>query len=803
MTAAARSTRNLDDLVAALTLRVTEAADEPDHVLVGRQVWHLMCERLLDGLVEPHRLTAWFGVSSPRVPGAGRLLDGVVLDPLELGPAFERSAGLRLAGTGKRDSGTYYTPASLASLAVAETLTSLARSPHEPTEWRLVDPAGGAGVFAGEVVEQVAAVLVERHGFQRDAALDHALVHSTYLVDSDPLAVAVARCLLVARFGSTRTDLAAIERHVVCGDAVAAGPDPRDRQQPGPGLPWLLTFPLAFAHGGFDAVVGNPPWGAIKPSIREYAGTVDPQLLRMEPGAMRVALRGGDRQARARADRKREYAARLRNAGYRAQGSGDTEFYRYFVELAHALVRPGGVVGLLVPSALQRASGAAPLRQLLLDTGGFDLWLDFINSRAIFDIHKMFRFSLVVWRHGGEPGIARAHFGLASVDEARRALNEEAVSLSGDYLAAVSPSRLTIPDVRSTREADLYARLHAVHPPLGAQVAGSWNVGFRRELDMTNDLTSFVAVDNALRDGARRGPDGGWHHPDMGDLLPVFEGRMVHQFDAAAKGYVAGHGRSALWEVLSPEHKEVRPRYLFPAAEAERRRIPLRERAAFCDVTGHANERTVLAALVPDAAVCGNKVPTCQFTGGHGDTAALWVAIANSLVLDWIARRRVSTTLNFFHWQELPFPRPDTLSEPGRRLVAASTALSAPPGRPWKLTPAERSALRVQIDVDVALLFGLGLDDMVTVLADFPLLDRGVPSQHRTVTRDRVLAAHARALGCSAVSVTELDLARGGGPDDLDERVAWHAGAGVTGYIPGEAALAVAGLHTPKPAGQR
>jgi len=475
--------------------------------------------------------------------------------------------------------------------------------------------------------------------------------------------------------------------------------------------------------------------------------------------------------------------------GYQRQGVGDTELYRYFLELAHGLVRPGGVVGMLVPSALQRAAGAAGLRRMLLDDGMIVVGLDFINSRGIFAIHKMFRFFLLVWRQGEPGGIGRVSFGLTTVEEARRALSQSPVRLSRPYLALVSPTRLTIPDVRTPQEARLYARLHARHPALGEHGDYGWSVGFRRELDMTSDLPLFVPVDRAVREGARPAPDGSWVHPQVGELLPLFEGRMVHQFDAAAKGHVEGHGRSARWELLAPDRKEIRPRYLVTAADAERRRVPRAMRAAFCDVTGHANERTVLAALVPDVAVCGNKVPTCVFSADDAKLASLWVAVANSFVVDWMARRRVSTTLNFFHWEELPFPRLDPASDLGRRLVAASSELSADPGRPWSMDLARRATLRVDIDVAVACSFGLDLPTAL-VLSDFPLLDRGSPAGHRTVTRDSVLSALASAQGCANARLSDLNLDPGQGPDGLTERVAWHEVGGAVAYVPGEGFLA-------------
>jgi hypothetical protein len=777
----------LDAAIAELTRRARERGADGDEA--GRIVWRHIAGKLLEGRVADQRLDAWFGTA------AWLDTDGVDVlshSPVELGAAFERTAHLRLTGTSKRDSGMYYTPAPLAELAVSETVAALRRTGRPARGWRILDPAAGAGAFAAAAVEQVAAAMAEEDGLEPVRARDAVLTNGVFLVDTDVLAVAVARSLLLAQFGGPLTDVDALERHVVVGDAVIGGPEP---SAPGgePGaFRWAERFPAVFDDGGFDAVVGNPPWGTVKPSLREFAATIDPRLLRLESTALRTRINDGAGAAsRAVAGKRRDYAVRLRAAGYRCQGAGDTEFYRYFVELAHGVLRPGGVLGMVVPSAFQRAAGAAPLRRLLLEDGAFDLWLDFINTRGIFDIHKMFRFALVVWRQGGASGIGRVSFGNTSVEDARRALGGAPVPLSTAYLSSVSPARLTIPDVRSRAEADLYARLHDSHPALAELVDGAWEVRFRRELDMTNDAALFVPADQALREGARPISDGSWSHPALGELLPVFEGRMVHQFDAAAKGHVEGHGRSARWELLGPAQKAIRPRYLIPAQAAERRRIPRAVRAVFCDVTGHANERTVLAAVVPDVAACGNKVPTCSFSTDDPDLALMWVAIANSFVVDWMARRRVSTTLNFFHWQELPFPRIDPTSAEGRRLVRASAALSARPGQPWSNDFAARAALRAQIDVHVALLYGLGLSDVALMLRDFPLLDRGAPRGHSTVTRDTVLAELAAALGSPDLRLTELGIDAPGQPERLDERLEWHSAAGAVAYVPGEYAVAV------------
>ena len=128
-------------------------------------------------------------------------------------------------------------------------------------------------------------------------------------------------------------------------------------------------------------------------------------------------------------------------------------------------------MGLLVPSAFQRANGAAPLRRLLLDNGTIELWLDFLNSRGIFAIHRMFRFALLVSSRAAR---WRRETALRHQDHsgAEAAVRQPSVALSPKYIAGVSRELRTIPDVRSTDDALLYGRLHAAHPALGDAILG-------------------------------------------------------------------------------------------------------------------------------------------------------------------------------------------------------------------------------------------------------------------------------------------------------------------------------------------
>ena len=161
--------------------------------------------------------------------------------------------------------------------------------------------------------------------------------------------------------------------------------------------------------------------------------------------------------------------------------------------------------------------------------------------------------------------------------------------------------------------AELLRRLFRKYPLLGDPGAGPWSVTFRHELDGASASKRLVGTQKLTRAVSSSTADGTWDHPTLGPLLPVYEGCMLNQYDAAARAYVGGRGRGARWHVMPPSKKRVLPRFFIPAADTSVGRDNQLARAAYCEVTRPASERTILAALVPGHTICDHTVPTCRF----------------------------------------------------------------------------------------------------------------------------------------------------------------------------------------------
>ncbi len=114
-------------------------------------------------------------------------------------------------------------------------------------------------------------------------------------------------------------------------------------------------------------------------------------------------------------------------------------------------------------------------------------------------------------------------------------------------------------------------------------------------------------------------------------------------------------------------------------------------RAGYCDIAGQTNERAMMSAAIPAGVVCGNKVPTIIFPGKEGEKRLyFFVGVTNSFVFDWILRRVLSTTVNYFLLFSLPMPK----AELENRLLHNLNSLSAPNATGFQKHRARKAAGR-------------------------------------------------------------------------------------------------------------
>lgn len=570
---------------------------------------------------------------------------------------------------------------------------------NQPGLW--VDPACGTGILL------VAVALTIQAGPERDRVI------RDRLTGADLSARALRGALLsVAALTEDLTAISSFSTRLLLQDSLRSQAE------------WLRIAP-----DGVALTIANPPWERLRVSRHEAAQSegVDRHYGQAFSSDFDVS------EARRELLEYVEAVA----AGTRLQGGGEHDLYKLFLELSIGLAAEGGVLAMLVPAGLIRAQGTAALRREL-DEVSTTLSVSVLENRAKhFAIDTRFKFVAVVARVG--PG-KKKPIALRVADRTG-VLPDKAVSISRESLLKVRPDR-SLPEVRSLEEWELFSRLSRDSKTVG-DTSGPWHPAYRREVDMTSDQKAF-----------KRRPGT--------NTVPLLEGRHVHQFRWRAKTYVSGQGRAAVWNAEPLATARLRTQWHIPRSALRREVIERisQSRVGFCDITGQTNERSLLVARVPQGFACGNKVPTLAFDHGGVDREDLFIALANSFVVDWMLRRVVTTSVNYFLLNTLPLPVVHEQSATAQEMIRLTRCIAASEGQS-KTSVLEVAKWRSELDALIALAWGLEPSDLEIVMADFPLLDRGQPALpgelSSTVTRDSVVASLAIQKGIAHASISRAE----------------------------------------------
>ena len=570
-------------------------------------------------------------------------------------------------------------------------------------------------------------------------------------------------------------------------------------------LHWEAAFPGVWRgwqdqrpEGGFDAVIGNPPWDRIKLQEVEWFATRDPELARAPTAAVRRAgirrLREQGAPLAADFDAAKERADRLgqlvRASGhYPLLGKGDINLYSLFVERAMSLIKPDGLVGLLTPSGIYADKTAARFFKSVSTSGRVSGLFDFENRRLgtkfppyFPDVDSRFKFCALVFggegRRFNQTQCAFFLHDTRTIDDRDRCF-----PLAPYDFARVNPNTGTAPVFRTRRDADITRQIYERHPVLVDRSDGgehrAWPVRYRNMFHMTNDSHLFRTAAQLEEEGFYPVQGNQWKRGDE-LYLPLYQGRMIWHFDHRANSVRVNpestHNPYLSEAVGEEQHADPdflpKSQYWVPARDVETA-FPQDDgwTVGFRDITNPTNMRTFVAAIAPWAGY-GNTLPLLlEHAEGVGDSpdgvpgfdaasAACLVANLNSMCMDFVARQKAQGThLNWYIVEQLPVIAPGDYDRrfgavTARELVRdhvlrlTYTAHDMAPfardlgygGPPFVWDEEERRHLRGRLDALYFHLYGLDRDDARYVVETFPIVRREDEARFgRYRTRDLIL----------------------------------------------------------------
>ncbi|MGJ0396054.1 MAG: Eco57I restriction-modification methylase domain-containing protein [Methylocystis sp.] len=453
-------------------------------------------------------------------------------------------------------------------------------------------------------------------------------------------------------------------------------------------LHWQVGFPGVWTNwesaeraGGFDAIIGNPPWDRIKLQEVEWFAARDEKIAKAETAAKRKSLIKALQDAEnslffdyTRAAERAEATSRIaRKCGeYPQLSGGDTNLNSLFIERSQELVKPKGIVGLLVPSGIASDQSSSSFFRAMVEQKRLECVIDFFNKRydgTLFFPDVYYRFKFCAYIAGG----AARHFGAMTFGFFVRDMAEirdpnRVFSISPEDIERINPNSGTAPIFQSRRDLDItrsvYTRLPVLSDHSKERDERCFALRYVRMLDMANDSDRFLNPTKLTQISAYPIGLNIWKKGQT-QFLPLYEGKMVQAYDHRASDILlaegnlfrAGQGRALTVE----EHRDPTrcpiPRYWIEASNVDWG-ASTRWCLALKDVTSVTNARTTIATLIPFVGA-GHTLPLLmpveKLDPTYPDSATSLLANFNSTVFDYMARQKVHNNhLAWYLMEQLP-----------------------------------------------------------------------------------------------------------------------------------------------------
>jgi len=469
---------------------------------------------------------------------------------------------------------------------------------------------------------------------------------------------------------------------------------------------WVLEFAEVYAEGGFDVIVGNPPWDRLRPTRDDYFVRYDeefPSLLPEEKNSRQEELLENSEIAEGWEQYKHEievvteyfhksgeYRMQKPTIGGTTQGT-ENDLSSLFLERIFQLTKENGRVSQVLPGMVFGGAANKDLRTHLLDETTIESLVTFENKGIVFpEIHDQFNFGVVVFKNSGRTEELKGIFKYIGMDILED-FDQKALTISRQALREYSPEARIFPQLQSQEEVEVLNTI-VQFPPIGEERPDSWHAKPYAELHRTNDTDRFV------EDAA----DGDY---------PVYQGSNIYQFshddsffdvkqpefwsveedvdpELSAKNRIRGKNYRKLKRELYHSFDGSGSQVQFVnellddhrGSELSENDVLLDSteyRIVFRDITKFSNERTIVAAVIPPGVVCTNTLHTIrpyEIDPTEDDLSdeplhsvydrvftneSLFAALGliNSVPFDYLMRTKINTHIQKYKFVESQMPR--------------------------------------------------------------------------------------------------------------------------------------------------
>ncbi|MFC6954932.1 Eco57I restriction-modification methylase domain-containing protein [Halorubellus litoreus] len=467
---------------------------------------------------------------------------------------------------------------------------------------------------------------------------------------------------------------------------------------------WVLEFAPVYDTGGFDIVIGNPPWEVLTSNREDYFTQFDPIFRtrgksdkdsKQEELLKNTAIENGWEEHQDQMQTLSTYFTNGSSFSLQSPevgGHGKHDLSALFMERVLDLVGDQGYVSQIIPGRNFIGTSGKDLRTHLLSDTSIEHIVSFENHGIFEDIDNRYNFGIVTLQNFGSTDYLRGIFKQHDL-EVLSSFDSSSFNISSEILLEYSPTVRLFPQIDSETEIGIIQSI-IQFPPLSEKQQENWYIDiYKEELNQTRDRDRFV------------------ENQQEGDY-PVYGGENIYMFSYDST-FFEDINSPSLWSVDESKDQEISAKYrireknlrslkksLYQEFEGTGSQIgfvnslledhgrgELNEEDVLLDCTEYrigfrhisraTDERSFIATVLPKGVVCYEKVPVVRpykikpALEDLGDSPLhsvyervfsdeeLFAAVGllNSICFDYLVRTKLDTSMSKYVIEESQLPR--------------------------------------------------------------------------------------------------------------------------------------------------